>query len=138
MRPSTDIFLSALLYYVLLLACLCVSLSSLQLYSARTFSLRSLSARSRHLHLFLQARAILSSAVRLNLAGPYAAQRLLLVDIRQIVNKVLAEQEIRDQRQADAPAGLNENEEDGPATTWPLGEILSARHDQLHSRIFNS
>jgi urease accessory protein len=25
-----------------------------------------------------------------------------------------------------------------PATTWPLGEILSARHDLLHSRIFNS
>jgi urease accessory protein len=25
-----------------------------------------------------------------------------------------------------------------PATTWPLGEILAARHDLLHSRIFNS
>lgn len=26
----------------------------------------------------------------------------------------------------------------GPATTWPLGEILAARHDLQHSRIFNS
>lgn len=88
-------------------------------------------ARSRHLHLFLQARAILSSAVRLNLAGPYAAQRLLLVDIRQVVNKVLDEEEVRRKQQCG-------NEEEGPATTWPLGEILAARHDQLHSRIFNS
>lgn len=26
----------------------------------------------------------------------------------------------------------------GPATTWPLGEVLMARHDMQHSRIFNS
>ncbi|KAL7282583.1 hypothetical protein ACG7TL_004054 [Trametes sanguinea] len=26
----------------------------------------------------------------------------------------------------------------GPAMTWPLGEILAARHDLQHSRIFNS
>jgi hypothetical protein len=25
-----------------------------------------------------------------------------------------------------------------PATTFPLGEIIQARHDQLHSRLFNS
>lgn len=47
------------------------------------------------------------------------------------------------------PAGPGEsaNDEDwawadeaehGPATTWPLGEILAARHDLQHSRIFNS
>ena len=28
--------------------------------------------------------------------------------------------------------------EKGPATTWPLGEVLVARHDLQHSRIFNS
>lgn len=28
--------------------------------------------------------------------------------------------------------------EKGPATTWPLGEVLIARHDLQHSRIFNS
>ena len=26
----------------------------------------------------------------------------------------------------------------GPANTWPLGEILAGRHDLQHSRIFNS
>lgn len=26
----------------------------------------------------------------------------------------------------------------GPATTWPLAEVLAARHDLLHSKIFNS
>lgn len=31
-----------------------------------------------------------------------------------------------------------EEAESGPATTWPLGEILMARHDLQHSRIFNS
>ena len=81
-----------------------------------------------HLHLFLQARAILSSAVRLNLVGPYASQRLLLTDVRPAVTAAL-----------DAWRKHAEIvEEGGPATTWPLGEILAARHDQLHSRIFNS
>ena len=28
--------------------------------------------------------------------------------------------------------------EEGPATTWPLGEVVMARHDLQHSRIFNS
>lgn len=31
-----------------------------------------------------------------------------------------------------------EEAESGPATTWPLGELLMARHDLQHSRIFNS
>lgn len=53
------------------------------------------------------------------------------MDIRQVVNKVLDEEEVRRKQQCG-------NEEEGPATTWPLGEILAARHDQLHSRIFNS
>ncbi|KAK9897059.1 hypothetical protein P389DRAFT_143203, partial [Cystobasidium minutum MCA 4210] len=99
-------------------------------------------SRSRHLHIFLQARAILSSAVRLNLAGPYAAQRLLLVDIRQVVNKVLRDEELRYTSRQDRLAHEQQDksidDEYGPATTWPLGEILAARHDQLHSRIFNS
>lgn len=82
-----------------------------------------------HLHLFLQARAILSSAVRLNLVGPYASQRLLLTDVRPAVTDALQDW----RRRADEG-----DEESGPATTWPLGEILAARHDQLHSRIFNS
>lgn len=31
-----------------------------------------------------------------------------------------------------------DDEEDGPATVWPLGEILGARHDNTHVRLFNS
>ncbi|KAJ9477619.1 Urease accessory protein UreF [Pseudozyma hubeiensis] len=30
------------------------------------------------------------------------------------------------------------NQSSAPATTFPLGEIIQARHDQLHSRLFNS
>ncbi|WFD32532.1 hypothetical protein MSPP1_003580 [Malassezia sp. CBS 17886] len=26
----------------------------------------------------------------------------------------------------------------GPVTTWPLGDVVQGRHDQLHSRLFNS
>ena len=37
----------------------------------------------------------------------------------------------------DAWAWADEAER-GAATTWPLGEILAARHDLQHSRIFNS
>lgn len=27
---------------------------------------------------------------------------------------------------------------EGPTNTWPLGEIIASRHDQLFSKIFNS
>lgn len=132
--------------FPVLCAALGLSLGTLRSFSSASIYadlLRASQARSRHLHLFLQARAILSSAVRLNLAGPYAAQRLLLVDIRQVVNKVLREEEERcsrrdSRRSGQSAAEADLDDEDGPATTWPLGEILAARHDQLHSRIFNS
>ena len=29
-------------------------------------------------------------------------------------------------------------ESQGASGTWPLGEIIGARHDLLHSKIFNS
>ena len=99
-------------------------------------------ARSMHLHLFLQARAILSSAVRLNLVGPYAAQRLLLSGVRPIVAEALASWQRRhpakQRHSTESDDDDDDDDESGPATTWPLGEILAARHDQLHSRIFNS
>ncbi|KAN0060678.1 hypothetical protein ACQY0O_007336 [Thecaphora frezii] len=39
----------------------------------------------------------------------------------------------------DMPAsGAFWNAPSAPATTYPLGEIVQARHDQLHSRLFNS
>ena len=110
-----------------------------------------------HLYLFLHARSLLSSAVRLNLVGPYSSTQLLLHPMRDIIE--------RHARQVHHTTGLlecNENcrsspsdlsdptrdewegwgwteqAEMSPATTWPLGEILMARHDLQHSRIFNT
>jgi urease accessory protein len=70
--------------------------------------------------------------------GPYAAQQILLYAVRPLV----AAEALRCK---DLRTGLLERSEDGfdetlegPANTWPLGEILVARHDLQHSRIFNS
>ncbi|KAI0060238.1 hypothetical protein BV25DRAFT_1807601 [Artomyces pyxidatus] len=95
--------------------------------------------RGSHLHLFLHARGVLSAAIRMNALGPYAAQQLLLHGVRPIVDEEAA-------RAAHLTSGIDlspsgnalEDDERLPASTWPLGEILAARHDLLHSRIFNS
>ncbi|KAH8984259.1 hypothetical protein EDB92DRAFT_1499055 [Lactarius akahatsu] len=95
--------------------------------------------RGAHLHLFLHARGVLSAAVRMNIVGPYAAQQLLLHALRRVVDDALRSTAhlisgaLRDEVDSDEQA-----DERLPATTWPLGEILAARHDLLHSRIFNS
>ncbi|KAI0353072.1 hypothetical protein OH77DRAFT_658300 [Trametes cingulata] len=101
------------------------------------------SERSQYLHLFLQARSLLSASVRLNTIGPYAAQQLLLHVVRPIVEAEM-------KRCKHLSTGLRASTDDtlpgtpqdealiGPAMTWPLGEILAARHDLQHSRIFNS
>lgn len=86
--------------------------------------------RSQYLHLFLHARSLLSAAVRLNVLGPYGAQQLLLHAVRPLIVRELA----RCRHLRTTP----DLDEDGPATTWPLGEILGTRHDLQHSRIFNS
>jgi urease accessory protein len=105
------------------------------------------SERSQHLHLFLHARALLSAAIRMNTIGPYAAQQLLLHAIRPLVDSQLAQcRHIRTGvlvSEHTAAAGATTQEDptltvDGPANTWPLGEILAARHDLQHSRMFNS
>lgn len=94
--------------------------------------------RGAHLHLFLHARGVLSAAVRMNALGPYAAQQLLLHAVKPMLSEAisctahLVSGELRDEVHAEL------EHEQLPATTWPLGEILSARHDLLHSRIFNS
>ena len=93
--------------------------------------------RTLHLHLFLHARSLLSAAVRLNTIGPYASQQLLLHVVRPIVDVEFdSVKGIRTHLGEEAPSG--EGVVDGPATTWPLGEILASRHDLQHSRIFNS
>ncbi|KAH9989118.1 hypothetical protein BJV77DRAFT_1145142 [Russula vinacea] len=85
--------------------------------------------RGAHLHLFLHARGVLSAA------------QLLLHAVKPLLDEALSST-------AHLVSGaLREGEEEIhpelaaeqlPATTWPLGEILSTRHDLLHSRIFNS
>ena len=70
--------------------------------------------------------------------GPYAAQQLQLHGMRRGVDDALGSTAriisgaLRDE------VDLEQADERLPATTWLLGEILAARHDLLHSRIFNS
>ncbi|KZT05650.1 uncharacterized protein LAESUDRAFT_743894 [Laetiporus sulphureus 93-53] len=96
--------------------------------------------RSQFLHLFLHARSLLSASVRLNTVGPYAAQQLLLHGVRPLVETEAARcRNLRTgyESAASEKAAFDETGQ-GPAVTWPLGEILAARHDLQHSRIFNS
>ncbi|KIJ20396.1 hypothetical protein PAXINDRAFT_68303 [Paxillus involutus ATCC 200175] len=95
-------------------------------------------ARAQHLALFLHARSLLSAAVRMNTIGPYLAQQILLRDVRPVVEGLVNQcGSLRTGTVANEPQDelgyLN-----GPATTWPLGEIIAIRHDLQHSRMFNS
>lgn len=124
----------------------------------------SLERALRH-NLFLQARNTMSCSIRLNTLGPYMAHQLLVFQLRDLTARRLlpttAEAGERLYKQAylrcsqpaptsaplapehevwdwdwddvDADAGYTI-----PATAYPLGEIVQARHDQLHSRLFNS
>ena len=84
----------------------------------------------------------------MNTIGPYASQQLLLHAIKPLVESQLAQSRgIRtgiDLSVSDNTLTTDDEdpelplEGDGPACTWPLGEILAARHDLQHSRIFNS
>lgn len=100
--------------------------------------------RSKHLHMFLHARSLVSASIRLNTLGPYAAQQLLLHVIRPLIDNVVISCSKSQLRLVPPSApeleepDVDDGEEDGPATTWPLGEILATRHDLQHSRIFNS
>ncbi|GAA5854808.1 hypothetical protein JCM8547_004078 [Rhodosporidiobolus lusitaniae] len=157
--------------------------------------------------LFLHARSLLSSAVRVNTIGPYAAHRVLLWDVRGLVDAAIAALSVREEEEdgeqeedtgenvggrdwwdddeewkaiweddpldnpplppfsssspstlllADYPAPTRSSASPppsvssrrGPAkqgvaartpvTTWPLGEIVASRHDQLFTKVFNS
>ncbi|KAH9972611.1 hypothetical protein BGW80DRAFT_1313780 [Lactifluus volemus] len=94
--------------------------------------------RGAHLHLFLHARGVLSAAVRLNALGPYAAQQLLLHVVRHLVDDAMKRTAHLVSGSLQDEVNLENANDRLPATTWPLGEILAARHDFLHSRIFNS
>ncbi|KIM68957.1 hypothetical protein SCLCIDRAFT_13658 [Scleroderma citrinum Foug A] len=94
--------------------------------------------RAQHLALFLHARSILSAAVRLNTIGPYLSQQILLMDIQPLVDGLVA-QCCNLRSETDLDLDLDEGgHTTGPASTWPLGDIIAIRHDLQHSRIFNS
>jgi urease accessory protein len=108
--------------------------------------------RSLHLYLFLHARSLLSTAVRMNIIGPYASSQMLLHPFKRIIEREAASLNNEsnttglstppaDASQPAKKAGFwdwTKEAEVGPATTWPLGELLMGRHDMQHSRIFNS
>jgi urease accessory protein len=94
--------------------------------------------RSQFLHLFLHARNILSASVRLNVLGPYAAQQIILHAVRPLVTFEASRCRHLRTGIVSVPGAHFDETNDGPATTWPMGEILAARHDLQHSRIFNS
>lgn len=90
-------------------------------------------ARAQHLVLFLHARSLLSAAVRMNNIGPYLAQQTLLRDIRPLVDGLATQCGALRANRSEAMSI-----DSGPASSWPLGEIIAIRHDLQHSRIFNS
>ena len=106
----------------------------------------------------------MSCSIRLNTLGPYLAHQLLAFQLRPLVERLSSDystdigerlvQQVTQTRSTSPeidrePLGPwdqvwdwdwadDESTLDMPATTWPLGEIVLARHDQLHSRLFNS
>jgi urease accessory protein len=112
--------------------------------------------RSIHLYLFLHARSLLSTAVRMNIIGPYASSQMLLHPFKDIIERETLHLNNANHENTTTTTGLIKFDEErqgkdkggfwdwtkeaelGPATTWPLGELLMARHDMQHSRIFNS
>jgi urease accessory protein len=100
--------------------------------------LNFLTERAQYLHLFLHARGLLSASVRLGNIGPYRSQQLLLHIVRPLVAAEAS-------RCARFRTGMLDEDDgefnmvmDGPANTWPLGEVIAARHDSQYSRVFNS
>ncbi|MBW0533361.1 hypothetical protein O181_073076 [Austropuccinia psidii MF-1] len=101
--------------------------------------------RAIHLHLFLHIRSILSSAVRLNIIGPYLSQRLLFTNAKGILDQIILElKDTRLSRADQIECGLtpeddaHDETEGGPASTCPFWEIIQTRHDVCRVRLFNS
>jgi len=90
----------------------------------------------------------------MNIIGPYASSQMLLHPFKDIIERETANLNIgtnetnttglvhdngpKEETRNDGFWGWTREAELGPATTWPLGELLTARHDMQHSRIFNS
>ncbi|KAF5333307.1 hypothetical protein D9611_002525 [Ephemerocybe angulata] len=107
-------------------------------WGALTAALGLTLERAQYLHLFLHARSVISASVRLNELGPYNAQQTLLHAVRPLVAEEVERCKHLRTGLLDEPGANFDEMTQGPANTWPLGEILATRHDLQHSRIFNS
>ncbi|KAI7854844.1 hypothetical protein BDC45DRAFT_113916 [Circinella umbellata] len=76
-----------------------------------------------HLWLYLFTRTLYSSAVRMNVIGPYEAQKLLLQS-RASIERIVKET-------ADIPM-------EECCQTNPLLDVCQGMHDRLYTRLFNS
>ena len=89
----------------------------------------------------------------MNIIGPYASSQMLLHPFKDIIEREtenlndgtnetnttgLLQYPMQQEQKDDSFWSWTKEAELGPATTWPLGELLTARHDMQHSRIFNS
>jgi urease accessory protein len=92
----------------------------------------------------------------MNIIGPYASSQMLLHPFKDIIERETLHLNNANHENTTTPTGLIKLDEGtqekekggfwawtkeaelGPATTWPLGELVMARHDMQHSRIFNS
>lgn len=89
----------------------------------------------------------------MNIIGPYASSQMLLHPFKDIIERETAnlndgtnetnttgllQYRVQQEQIDDSFWRWTKEAELGPATTWPLGELLTARHDMQHSRIFNS
>ncbi|KAJ3045601.1 hypothetical protein HK097_001179 [Rhizophlyctis rosea] len=108
-------------------------------FGAITQCLRISLDKTLHLYLYLHARTLLSSAVRLNLVGPYRAQALLL-HLHSTVDKVLENYHLSVERPEDVDRveGKGEEEDEGGWQTSPLLDIMQGTHDRLYTRLFNT
>ncbi|KAI9278734.1 hypothetical protein BDA99DRAFT_554345 [Phascolomyces articulosus] len=76
-----------------------------------------------HLWLYLFTRTLYSSAVRMNIIGPYEAQKLLMHS-REPIERIVKET-------ADIPM-------EECCQTNPLLDVCQGMHDRLYTRLFNS
>lgn len=81
--------------------------------------------KSKTLFLFLQARSIVSSGVRLGIIGPYEGQTTLRQGF-EIARRVIELIDIGEEGEVEC------------FQTCPLIDILQGSHDNLYSRLFNS
>jgi len=93
------------------------------LFGAAAHALRLPLEDTRQLFLFSNVRALMSSAVRLNVVGPYVSQQIQVRLVPSLDNLLDQTEHLRPE---------------SAAQTAPLVEICQMAHDRLYSRLFQS